>query len=361
MTEKVAEATWIDDAMAVSHILRPTPPVYMLTLMKEHRKWACDAFVLRMARQKYGVFTSMSFAAADDTQQCRPEDFVFVYEPLGVLACLSHMVVHRCGYSWRKISRWIDLPNNGSSLRCRRTLVGGRSETNWCCAFSRQRLPDADVLAMTITPPVKNLHDLAEQVYGSKAFKDQHGSKGHVPVGGSLNGHKRRFEDAFHLGVKRSALLTQTIDEMVQALTCPTRRIKYNTIIQQRSGQCQLLKLEPLSLGAQFLLRARLVKLCERLLEQLKGDKVDMNSLVFIALRITVEGPQLGEDVIVPRLPVQGLAPLPLETTFTMAFGVPFCNYSKTAKRIQLIIGDPRLTRYMGWNVKGDEGTSDDK
>lgn len=341
----------IDQMLIMSQKLRPSPPVYMLSQVKEHRQWACDHFVLCVARKKYGVFTSTSFVTVGNLHQCQPEDFVYVHESLGVLACLRHMVVHRCGASWRQVRNWVDLPNNGSSMRCRRILVGGRSETNWCCAFSRQRLPEADALEMTMTP-VENSLDLAVKVYGSKVGADQQQRKVHVSAGGRATAQKRSFEDTFHLGVKRSALLKQTIDAMVEALETPSKRAKYNSIVRQRSGKCEILGMETPTPGIRFLLRVRLLRLCQRLLEELKGDKIDMNSLVFIALRVIVEGPQFGEDVIAPRLPVRALNPLPVETVLKMAFDIPIRNYSKTSKRIRLIIGNPQFTRHMGWCSK---------
>ena len=63
----------------------------------------------------------------------------------------------------------------------------------------------------------------------------------------------------------------------------------------------------------------------------MKVDKKKMNSLVFFALGITVQGRQLGPDIVPPRLLVRILAPLPIETLFERAFGLPLSQYSKMA------------------------------
>lgn len=351
----VADTTWIDDVLVLSHALRPFPPVYMRPIIEKHRPWACDDFVLRQAREKHRVFTSMSFDVAGSLHQCRPEDFLYVHEPLGVMACLIHMVVHRCGGSWRQVAPWIDLPNNGSSLHCRGILVGSRSEPNWCCAYSQKRLSEADDIDLTTTP-INDLYDLASKVYGAKGSLGRQGTNVHLSVGCTFRSRKRGFDDAFHFGIKKSALLKQVIDTMVDALVNPSKRARYNAIVEQQSGQRKsYLKLEPSTPGIQFVLRVRLLELCERLLEELRGCKVDLNSLVFIALRVTIEGPQSGKFVAVPRLPVRILKPLPIETIFTTAFDISLRQYSKTFKRIQLIIGNPRFNRQMGWCVESNE------
>ena len=355
---EVADTAWIDDVLVWSHAMRPSPPVYMMPEIKKHSEWACDDFVLRLAREKHGVFTSTAFAVAGSTHQCQAEDFDYVHEPLGVMACLKHMVVHQCVASWQQVGQWIDLPNNGSSLHCRRILVGGRNETNWCCAFSRKRLPDADVLDMT-SAPVKSLYDLADKVYGSRGSLERQGPGVRTTVGGSLKSRKRTFEEAFHSGIKNSALLREAIDNVVEVLADASKRAKYNEIVGHQSGERKVfLKLEPVTQGLQFVLKVRLMELCERLLEEMKGGKVDLNSLVFIALRVTIEGPQSGNDVAVPRLPVRSLKPLPMETVFTTAFGISPSQYSKTFKRIQLLISDSRFTRHMGWCVESNNGAS---
>ena len=355
---KVADTTWIDDTLVWSHALRPFPPVYMKSVIAEHRPWACDEFVLRLARQKHGIFTSTSFDVVGSLHQCRPEDFLYVHEPLGVMACLIHMVVHRCGGSWRQVASWIDLPNNGSSLHCRRIFVGSRNEPNWCCAYSQKRLSEADDLDLTSTP-INDLYDLASKVYGVKGSLGQQGANVRLSVGCTFRTRKRGFDDAFHFGVKKSALLKQVIDTMVDALVNPSKRARYNAIVQQQSGKRKsFLRLDPSTPGIQFILWVRLLQLCERLLEELRGCKVDLNSLVFIALHVTIEGPQSGKFVAVPRLPVRILRPLPIETVFTKAFGISLRQYSKTFKSIQLIISNPRFTRQMGWCVESNENTS---
>lgn len=354
----VADTTWIEDALVLSHALRPFPPVYMKPVIEEHRPWACDEFVLRLARRKHGVFTSTSFDVVGGLHQCRPEDFLYVHEPLGVMACLTHMVVHRCGGSWRQVASWIDLPNNGSSLHCRRILVGSRNEPNWCCAYSQKRLSDADDIDLTTTP-INDLYDLAGKVYGAKGSLGQQGGNVHLSVGCTYRTRKRAFDDAFHFGIKKCALLKQVVDTMVDALVNPSKRARYNAIVKQQSGKRKsFLKLEPSTPGIQFILRVRLLELCERLLQELRGCKVDLNSLVFIALRVTIEGPQAGKFVAVPRLPVRILKPLPIETVFTTAFDISLRHYSKTFKRIQLIISNPQFTRQMGWCVESNETAS---
>lgn len=361
-------ATQTETTLAMGHALRPSPPVNLLVPIKRHRSWASDEFVLRVARRKWNVFTSTSTATVGgQLHQCQPEDFVLVHEPLGVFACLKHMVVHRCGESWQQVRQWIDLPNNASSLQCRRIRVGGRSEPNWCCAISRQRLPNADALEMNASS-IHSLNDLAMMVYGTDTYtKGKDSISNNVPIGGSFKGsdsHKRSLQDTFHLGIKRHALLKQTIDTMVDALVDPRKRIKYNHIVQkQRQGggsgsasRIEPLQLEPWTPGIQVLLRHRLHHLCTRLLENMNdGEKIDLNSLVFFALRITVEGPQCGREIVAPRLPVRWLSPLPVETLFEMAFGIHLSNYSKASTRIQRITGDPRFARQMGWSSSNGE------
>lgn len=355
---EAADTAWIEDALVLSHALRPFPPVYMSPVIEEYRPWACDDFVLCLARKKHGVFTSMSFDVVGSLHRCRPEDFLYVHEPLGVMACLIHMVVHRCGGAWKQVASWIDLPNNGSSLHCRPILVGSKSEPNWCCAFSRKRLSEADDLDLTTTP-INDLYDLAGKVYGAKGSLEQKGGNAHLSVGCTFRARKRGFDDAFHSGIKKSTSLKQVIDTMVDALVNPSKRTRYNAIIEQQSGQRKsFLKLEPSTPGIQFILRVRLLELCERLLEELKGCKVDLNSLVFIALRVTIEGPKSGKFVAVPRFPVRIFKPLPIETVFTTAFDIPLRQYSKTFKRIQLVIGNPRFTRQMGWCVESNKMAS---
>ena len=349
----VADAMWTKDTIDVGHALRVTPPVNLLRQVKEHRNWEDDDFVLRVARRNHGVFTSTSTAATGQLHKCEPEDFVYVYEPLGVLACLKHMVVHRCGESWQRLRQWINLPNNASSLQCRRIRLGKSNEPSWCCAFSRKRLPDADALEMNVSS-IHSSADLAAMVYGTGMQSKRQETNAPALVGGTLKrsgSQKRCFDDAFHTGVKRHTLLKQTISVMVKALVDPQKRAKYNGIIQERGGRGKLLNLQELTPGIQLVLRHRLIDLCERLLEELKKEKIDMNSLVFFALRVTAEGPQFGKDAIASPLPVRRLRPLPMETMFEEAFGLSLRNYSKTATKITRVIGDTRFARQMGWCV----------
>lgn len=357
-TAVVAQSTWIEATVDMGHALRPSPPVSVLQEIKKHQQWANDEYVLRMARQKYGDFTSTIATGSARSGQCRAEDFDCVYEPLGVFACLRHMVVHRCGESWQQVKGWIDLPDGASSLLCRKILVGGSKEANWCCAFSRKLLPDAAALSMT-TSPVKTLSDLGAVVYG-KGRRDDDPYRGGL-IGGTLRrsgSQKRSYDDAFHSCTKRHDLLKQTIDAMVKALVDPQKRAEYNDMIRQRAGKCEPLHLKKFAPSVQLLLRSRLLALCGRLLQEsdMKVDKKDMNSLVFFALNITVEGPRLGSDVIAPRLPVRWLRPLPIETIFERAFGLPLSQYSKMATRIQRLTGDSRFAQDAGWCVSPDEG-----
>ena len=347
----MTQSSWIEATVDMSQAMRPSPPVNLLQQIKNHRDWVSDEYVLRMARQKFGVFTSTLVTGAAGSKRCLAKDFVCVHEPLGVFACLEHRVVHRCNKSWQQVKRWIDLPDGESSLRCHKIMVGASNEVNWCCAVSRKLLPDTAALQMTISS-VTTLNDLGAVVYGNRQREDNAYS-GRL-IGGSVRrsgSQKRSFDDAFDLYTKRHDLLKQTINAMITALIDPRKREKYNNLIRQRAGRCEPLHLKEFAPGVQLLLRSRLLTLCERLDQELdvKVDKKEMNSLVFFALGITVHGRQLGPDIIAPRLPVRHLAPLPIETLFEQAFGLPLSQYSKMTTRIQRLTGDPRFAHKLGW------------
>ena len=347
----MTQSSWIEATVDMSQAMRPSPPVNLLQQIKNHRDWVSDEYVLRMARQKFGVFTSTLVTGAAGSERCLAKDFVCVHEPLGVFACLKHMVVHRCNESWQQVKRWIDLPDGESSLRCHKIMVGASNEVNWCCAVSRKLLPDTAALQMTISS-VTTLNDLGAVVYGNRQREDNAYS-GRL-IGGSVRrsgSQKRSFDDAFDLYTKRHDLLKQTINVTITALIDPRKREKYNNLIRQRAGRCEPLHLKEFAPGVQLLLRSRLLTLCKRLDQELdvKVDKKEMNSLVFFALGITVQGRQLGPDIIAPRLPVRHLAPLPIETLFEQAFGLPLSQYSKMTTRIQRLTGDPRFAHKLGW------------
>ena len=120
----MTQSSWIEATVDMSQAMRPSPPVNLLQQVKNHRDWVSDEYVLRMARQKFGVFTSTLVTGAARSEQCLAKDFVCVQEPLGVFACLKHMVVHRCNESWQQLKKWIDLPDGESSLRCYKIMVG---------------------------------------------------------------------------------------------------------------------------------------------------------------------------------------------------------------------------------------------
>ena len=347
----MTQSSWIEATVDMSQAMRPSPPVNLLQQVKNHRDWVSDEYVLRMARQKFGVFTSTHVTGAARSEQCLAKDFVCVHEPLGVFACLKHMVVHRCNESWQQVKRWIDLPDGESSLQCRKIMVGASNEVSWCCAVSRKLLPDTTALQMTISS-VTTLNDLGAVVYG-KGQREDNAYSGRL-IGGSVRrsgSQKRSFDDAFDLYTKRHDLLKQTINAVITALIDTQKRANYNNLIRQRAGRCEPLHLKEFVPGIQLLLRSRLLTLCERLVQELdvKVDKKEMNSLVFFALGITVQGRQLGPDIVAPRLPARNLAPLPIETLFERAFGLPLSQYSKMATRIQRLTGDPRFAHKLGW------------
>ena len=346
----VTQSSWMEETIDIGHTIRTLPPVNLFQQVREHEQWASDEYVLRVARQKFGVFTSTTPTGAAYLEQCLPEEFVCVHEPLGVMACLKHMVVHRCGESWQRVRRWIDLCDE-ASLQCRRIVVGGSNELDWCCAFSRKRLHDADVLKMT-SSKVETLNDLAVMVYGTGVQPRERVGYKHVLIGGTMGQsgkRKRCFDDAFHFGEKRYDLLRQTIHAVVRALIDPEKRTRYNKVIRERGSKGKLLQLQNFTPGIQLLLQNRLMELCQRLLPELKMENKDFTSLVFFALNIVIDGPQLGPDVVVPRLPVSQLAPLPIETLFEQAFGLMLFQYSKMATKIQRVTGNPRFAQSMGW------------
>lgn len=346
----VTESSWIETTIDIGHTLRTLPPVNLLRQVREHKRWAGDEYVLRVARQKFGVFTSTTPTGAARLEECLPEEFVCVHEPLGVMACLKHMVVHRCGESWQQVRGWIDL-GDGASLQCRQIAVGGSNELDWCCAFSRKRLHDADALQMTASK-VETLSDLASMVYGTGMQPKERVGYKHKLIGGTT-GHpgrrKRSCDDAFHFGERRNDLLRQTIDAVVRALIDPEKRTRYNKVIRERGSKGKLLQLKQFTPGIQLLLQNRLMELCRRLLQELKMEDKDFTSLVFFALNIVIAGPQLGPDVVVPRLPVSQLTPLPIETLFEQAFGLMLFQYSKMATKIQRVTGNLRFAQTMGW------------
>lgn len=348
VVKEVTPSTSSEKTIDGSHVPRLTPPVNLLRQLKEIQPWANDEYVLQKAREKFGMFTATRLNGVARLQGCNDEDFVWVNQSFGVLVCLKHMVVHRCGETWQRLRCWLDLGDDGSSLYCRRIRIGGSNEPSWCCAFSRKRLPDSDTLQMTVSP-VQNLSDLAAMVYGTGMQSRNEIAHSSVLIGGTMGRQKHSFDDNSCLGMKRHNLLKQCIDAMVKGLVDPDKRAKYNNIIKRRVGNFQSLHNKQFTPGVQLLLRSRLLDLCTHLLRELKVDNKDMNSLVFFALVMILDGPQLGPDIVAPRLCLRWLVPLPVETLFEAAFGLCLSQYSKTVTKIQRVTGNPRFAHDAGW------------
>ena len=338
--KEVTRSIWMDR----SHILRPSPPVNLLSQLKEYKKWASNDFVLQRAREREGMFTSPGASITAQLQQCLAEDFIAVNESLGVFACLKHMVVHRCGELWHRLKGWLNLEDD-ASLQCRPICIGGSNEPGWCCTFSRKHLPNSDALRWTMQN-VQTSSDLAIMVYGTGRQREDKNSHSRTLVGGTMETRKRNFDDAFSSGVMKHGLLRKAIMTMVKALVDENNRRRYNDIIQKRSGRPnELLQVSFFTLGVQLLLQKRLVDLCEYLLKQV--DTKDIDALIFYALKITVEGSKSGPNVIFSRLPIKGLIPLPLETVFEEAFGICLGQYSKTVMKISRVTGDESFAQNM--------------
>ena len=191
--KEVTPSTWIDR----SHILRPSPPVNLLSQLKEYKRWTSDEFVLQRAREREGIFTSPGTNSTAQLQQCLANDFIAVNESLGIFACLKQMVVHCCGEPWHRLRGWLELEDD-ASLQCRPIRIGGSNEPGWCCTLSRKHLPNSDALWWT-TQNVQTSSDLAIMVYGTGGQREDKNSHSRTLVGGTIETRKRNSMMRFHL------------------------------------------------------------------------------------------------------------------------------------------------------------------